>query len=51
LGGEMVRRGLAVAYRSFSSRYLKDESYARTHRSAAWAYGFKSPLEYRRASQ
>ena len=51
LGGEMVRRGLAVAYRSFSSRYLKDESYARTKRFGAWAYGFKSPLEYRRASQ
>ncbi|HTN40118.1 MAG TPA: thermonuclease family protein [Asticcacaulis sp.] len=50
LGGEMVLRGLAVAYRSFSTRYLDEESYARTKRFGAWAYGFKSPLEYRRTS-
>lgn len=49
LGREMVRRGLAVAYRHFSLRYLDDETYARTHRLGAWAYGFDSPLEWRRA--
>ncbi len=51
VGGEMVRRGLAVAYRSFSSRYLDDEAYAESHRLGAWAYGFKSPLQYRRDSR
>jgi endonuclease YncB( thermonuclease family) len=50
LGSKMVRRGLAVAYRSFSSQYLGDESYARSHRLGAWAYGFESPLQYRRKS-
>jgi endonuclease YncB( thermonuclease family) len=48
IGGEMVRRGFAVAYRSFSMRYLDEEAYARSHRMGAWEYGFKSPLQYRR---
>ncbi len=48
LGREMVRRGLAVAYRHFSLRYLGDEDYARTHRLGAWAYGFDSPQTWRR---
>jgi endonuclease YncB( thermonuclease family) len=51
IGGEMVRRGLAVAYRSFSTQYLDEEAYARSHRLGAWAYGFKSPLQYRRESR
>lgn len=51
IGGEMVRRGLAVAYRSFSTRYLDEEAYARARRLGAWAYGFKSPLQYRRESR
>ncbi len=49
LGREMVRRGLAVAYRSFSTRYIADESAARSAKAGAWAYGFDSPLKYRRA--
>ena len=48
VGGEMVRRGLAVAYRSFSTQYIGDESYAKSHHLGAWAYGFESPLQYRR---
>ena len=48
IGGEMVRRGLAVVYRSFSMRYLDEETYAKSHKFGAWAYGFKSPLQYRR---
>lgn len=48
VGGEMVRHGLAVAYRSFSTQYLGDESYAKSHHLGAWAYGFESPLQYRR---
>ena len=48
LGREMVRRGLAVAYRRFSRRYMEDESYARAHRLGAWAYGFDSPVTWRR---
>jgi endonuclease YncB( thermonuclease family) len=48
LGSEMVRRGLAVAYRHFSTQYLDEEAYAKSHKLGAWAYGFKSPLQYRR---
>ncbi len=48
LGREMVRRGLAVDYRHFSRRYMDDETYARTHRLGAWAYGFDSPQTWRR---
>ncbi|MFT4077149.1 MAG: thermonuclease family protein [Asticcacaulis sp.] len=48
LGGEMVRRGLAVAYRHFSTQYIDEEAYARSHKRGAWAYGFESPLQYRR---
>lgn len=48
IGGEMVRRGLAVAYRSFSTQYVGDESYAKSHHLGAWGYGFESPLQYRR---
>lgn len=48
LGSVMVRRGLAVAYRRFSDRYMADETAARQARAGAWAYGFDSPLTYRR---
>ena len=49
LGADMVRRGLAVAYRTYSQDYLDEESYAKAHRLGAWAYGFQSPLKWRRA--
>ena len=48
IGQEMVRRGLAVAYRTYSLKYLPDETFARQHRRGAWATGFESPLQYRR---
>ena len=48
LGGEMVRRGLAVAYRRFSTQYLDEEAYAKSRRLGAWVHGFQSPLQYRR---
>ena len=51
LGGEMVRRGLAVAYRRFSMRYINDEAYAKSNHLGAWAHGFESPLNYRRHSR
>lgn len=48
LGGEMVRRGLAVAYRHFSTQYLDEEAYAKSRKLGTWAYGFENPLQYRR---
>lgn len=49
IGGELVRRGLAVDYRRFTSDYLDEEADAEAHKRGAWAYGFHSPLEYRRS--
>jgi endonuclease YncB( thermonuclease family) len=49
IGAEMVRRGLAVAYRRFSADYVPQETAARAARAGAWAYGFQSPLDYRNA--
>jgi len=37
IGGEMVRRGLAVDYRHFSPQYLDEETDARNHKCGAWA--------------
>lgn len=51
IGGSMVRQGLAVAYRAFSLNYLPDEQYAKAHRAGAWAYGFQSPVQFRRSQQ
>lgn len=48
LGGEMVRRGLAVDYRSFTLDYMDEEADAQAHKRGAWARGFQSPLQYRR---
>ena len=51
IGSSMVRQGLAVAYRAFSLNYLSDEQYAKAHRAGAWAYGFQSPVQFRRSQQ
>lgn len=49
LAREMVRRGYAVAYRRYSSRYVADEQAARKAKSGAWAHGFQNPFDYRRS--
>ena len=49
LNQEMVRRGLAVAYRTYSLKYLPVEKQARAVHAGAWGYGFQSPLDYRRS--
>ena len=48
LAQEMVRRGLAVAYRRYSLRYVADEQWAQAHRQGAWGHGFDSPVVWRR---
>ena len=49
LNAEMVRRGLAVAYRAYSLKYLPAEKQAEAARAGAWNYGFQSPLDFRRS--
>jgi endonuclease YncB( thermonuclease family) len=48
LGQELVRRGLAVAYRHYSMQYVPDEMAARRARAGAWAHGFDAPQTWRK---
>ncbi len=48
LGQELVRRGLAVAYRHFSRQYLPDEMAAKRAHAGAWAHGFDAPQTWRK---
>jgi endonuclease YncB( thermonuclease family) len=48
LGAEMVRSGLALAYRRYSSDYVDEEREAQTARRGAWAGEFLSPERDRR---
>lgn len=48
LGQEMVRRGLAVAYRRYSQRYIPDETAAKRAHAGAWAHGFDAPQTWRK---
>ena len=48
LGQELVRRGLAVAYRHYSRQYLPDETAAKRAHAGAWAHGFDAPQTWRR---
>lgn len=47
LGGELVNRGLAVAYRRYSTRYVGAEVAARSRRLGMWSDVFQSPSEFR----
>jgi len=48
LGQELVRRGLAVAYRHYSMQYVPDETAAKRAHAGAWAHGFDAPQTWRR---
>lgn len=47
LNAEMVRSGLATAYRRYSSDYVDEESEARSARRGIWAGEFTNPEDYR----
>lgn len=48
LGSWMVRRGYAMAYVRYSSRYLTAETKARRERAGLWKDGFEVPENWRR---
>eukprot|EP00241_Pyramimonas_parkeae_P006690 CAMPEP_0114260484 /NCGR_PEP_ID=MMETSP0058-20121206/20519_1 /TAXON_ID=36894 /ORGANISM="Pyramimonas parkeae, CCMP726" /LENGTH=319 /DNA_ID=CAMNT_0001375737 /DNA_START=156 /DNA_END=1112 /DNA_ORIENTATION=+ len=55
-GGEdlnrwMVQNGLAVAYREFSSDYVRDEENAKLSRKGIWSGNFQEPAAWRRAQK
>lgn len=45
----LVREGLAVAYRRYSTAYVRAEDEAKAARRGIWAGGFTRPDEYRRS--
>lgn len=48
LGRELVRRGLALAYRRYSLDYVADEDHARLNRLGMWTGEFIAPWDWRR---
>jgi endonuclease YncB( thermonuclease family) len=48
LGAELVRSGLALAYRQYSSDYVGEEAEAKSARRGVWAGTFTPPWEWRR---
>ncbi len=45
---ELVRQGLALAYRRYSTRYVPDEDAARAERAGLWSGEFEEPWNWRR---
>lgn len=51
LNAELVRRGMALAYRKYSGRYVADEAEASTARQGVWAGTFTPPWEWRSSAK
>ena len=49
LGAALVRAGLALAYRKYSSIYTADEESAKTAKLGMWAGAFTAPWAWRRS--
>src|ERR1700716_1925750 len=47
VGAAMVDRGLAVAYRDYSFKYVPNEEQAKAARRGLWAGTFETPKDYR----
>jgi endonuclease YncB( thermonuclease family) len=51
VNAEMVRSGLALAYRRYSNAYVDEENAARAAKRGLWASEFTPPWDYRRDSR
>lgn len=49
INAELVKRGLVVAYREYSTDYVDEEEAARAARVGLWAGKFEMPWEWRKA--
>ena len=49
LGAALVRAGLALAYRQYSSTYGADEDSAKTAKLGMWSGAFTAPWAWRRS--
>ncbi len=48
IGGDLVRQGLALAYRYYSMAYVEHENEARQHGRGMWSGAFVAPWDWRR---
>ena len=46
----LVRSGYAFAYRKYSTKFIKDEEFAKANKLGMWAMTFQYPWDYRKAS-
>jgi len=46
----LVRSGYAFAYRKYSTKFIKDEEFAKANKLGMWAMTFKYPWDFRKAS-
>ena len=45
----LVRSGYAFAYRKYSTKFIKDEEFAKVNKIGMWAMTFQYPWDYRRS--
>jgi len=50
LSSFMVRSGYAFAYRKYSTKFIKDEDFAKNNKFGMWAMKFQYPWDFRKAS-
>ena len=46
----LVRSGYAFAYRKYSTKFIKDEEFAKANKLGMWAMTFLYPWDFRKAS-
>ena len=46
----LVRSGYAFAYRKYSTKFIKDEEFAKAKKLGMWAMTFQYPWDFRKAS-
>ena len=50
LSSYLVRSGYAFAYRKYSTKFIKDEEFAKANKLGMWAMMFQYPWDFRKAS-
>ena len=46
----LVRSGYAFAYRKYSTKFIKDEEFAKANKLGMWAMEFEFPWDFRKGS-
>ena len=46
----LVQNGYAFAYRKYSTKFIKDEEFAKTNKLGMWVMTFQYPWDFRKAS-